>query len=62
MKRVAQMEEMIKEANKLFKQSEGRDDFNESSFLMGVMDALTWARYNGHDIIVVSKDKELRVD
>ena len=62
MKRVSQMEEMIKKANELFKESDGRDEFNQASYLMGVIDAITWARHNEQDGIQVNRDTVLEVD
>lgn len=62
MKRVAQMEEMKIEAMKLRRVSEGEEDFNQYSFLTGVILALNWARHNDVPSIKVNKDIYLEVD
>lgn len=62
MKRVAQIEEMKHEAMKLRRDSEGKEDFNQYSFLTGVVLALNWARHNEVDSIKVNEDIFLEVD
>ena len=56
MKKASVIEEVIKEANKLIRVSEGKNEFNQHSYLMGVIEALLWARHNDIATIQVTED------
>lgn len=56
MKRVTEIEEMKHKVMELRKDSEGKEEFNQYSFLSGVLTALNWARHNEIETIKVTED------